>query len=438
MSKPVVKVGLCGLGTVGSGVVNIFNQNGGMLSNRAGADLQLFHVGARRDNPNCDTSKVQVSRDIFQVVHDPEVDLVVELIGGTTIAKDLVEAALNNGKHVVTANKALIAEYGNELFALAEVKGVALRFEAAVAGGIPIIKALREGLAANDISGIAGIINGTGNFILTKMANEGSDFAEVLAEAQALGYAEADPTFDIDGTDAAHKLVILSAIAFGTPVNINAPFKEGINIVGAEDLEYAKELGYRIKHLGIARNHGDKIDVRVHPTLIPEGKLIATVDGVLNAVMVQGDAVGEVLLIGPGAGAGPTASAVCADIVDLGREIGLGQKCSIPALGVTAAALKNRELMPMGEVESGWYIRLSADDRPGVMAEITKLLSAENIGIDSLIQKHEAADAKRVPIVILTDPASGDSIQRAVNNIAALDAVNGELVKLRVEEFRGK
>ena len=435
--RGLVKVGVCGLGTVASGVVNIFADNGGLLAQRSGTDVRLTHIGARRDNPLCDVSALSVSRDVFDIARDPEVDVLVELIGGTTVAKDLVETALSHGKHVVTANKALIAEHGNALFALAESKGLALRFEAAVAGGIPIIKALREGLAANRISALAGIINGTGNFILTEMAAAGRSFEDVLAEAQALGYAEADPTFDIDGTDAAHKLVILASIAFGVPLAIDAPFKEGIDLVSAKDLDYAAELGYRIKHLGIARLVGDRIDLRVHPTLIPVGKLIATVDGVLNAIMVQADAVGELLLIGPGAGGAPTASAVCADIVDLARELGADQHCVIPPLGVPASNLIDRELVPKDAVESAWYLRLMVDDKPGVMADITRLLGAEGISIESLIQKPPRSAEVEVPVVILTDRATGYAIEQAASNIAALPAVRSDLAKLRVENFQG-
>ena len=316
-----LKIGVCGLGTVGSGVVNIFNAHHGLIQQRCNADLQLVHIGARRDNPNCDTSSYRVSRDVFDVVRDPDVDVVVELMGGTTVARDLVTQAIEAGKHVVTANKALIAEYGNELVALAERAQVALRFEAAVAGGIPIIKVLRESLAANVVSGVAGIINGTGNFILTEMANAGRSFNDVLAEAQALGYAEADPTFDIDGTDAAHKLVILASLAFGIPLDADAAVTEGIDKVTPEDLEFANELGFCVKHLGIARRNGNAIDLRVHPTLIPAHRQIARVDGVLNAVMVEADAVGEIVLTGPGAGSLPTASSVCGDLTDLGRVL---------------------------------------------------------------------------------------------------------------------
>ena len=338
MAGETLRIGICGLGTVASGVVNIFNDHQGLISSRCGADVALIHIGARRDNPNCDTSAYRVSRDLGAVVEDPAVDVVVELIGGTTTARDLVTKALTAGKHVVTANKALIAECGNELASLADAQGVSLRFEAAVAGGIPVIKTLREALAANEITGISGIINGTGNFILTEMSSAGRSFGDVLAEAQALGYAEADPTFDVDGTDAAHKLAILASIAFGTPVGTENVAKEGIDLITPEDLEFAAELGFRVKHLGIARRTGEAVDLRVHPTLLPERQLLARVDGVLNAVRIEGDAVGELVLTGPGAGSLPTASAVCADLADLAKSLG-GARCSAnlwPANGCTA------------------------------------------------------------------------------------------------------
>ena len=317
MTTPLpLKIGVCGVGTVGLATINILQKQSRLLAARCGRDVQVIHVGARRDYPDHDYGDAKVSRDVMDVARDPSVDVVVELIGGTTVAHDLVKTAIENGKHVVTANKALIAEHGNELIALAEASGAQLRFEAAVAGGIPVIKSLREALAGNVVSEVAGIINGTGNFILTEMSNKGRAFDEVLAEAQSLGYAEADPTFDIDGTDAAHKLVILASLAFGVPLSIDAPAKEGIQDITPEDLDYAKALGYRVKHLGIARRSGNRIEMRVHPTLIPQSKQLAGVDGVLNTVMIKADAVGELLLVGPGAGGAATASSVCADIVD--------------------------------------------------------------------------------------------------------------------------
>ena len=431
-----LKIGVCGLGTVGSGVIKLFNDHQGLIQQRCNADLQLVHIGARRDNADCDTSRYRVSRDIFDVVRDPEVDIVVELIGGTTVARDLVTQAIQAGKHVVTANKALIAEFGNELIALAEQAQVALRFEAAVAGGIPVIKVLRESLAANVVSGVAGIINGTGNFILTEMANAGRSFDDVLAEAQALGYAEADPTFDIDGTDAAHKLVILASIAFGIPLDANAPIMEGIDTVTPEDLNFAKELGFCVKHLGIARRCGDAIDLRVHPTLIPSNRQIARVDGVLNAVMIEADAVGEIVLTGPGAGSLPTASSVCSDLLDLGKILNHTKIDPAQILGVPSDQLQALQLVPRDEVAGVWYLRLVVEDRPGVMADITGLLSERGISIESLIQRPPVAGSSQVTVVILTDSVACGRLDAAICDMESLPALSGSVVRLRVESFK--
>lgn len=435
MSRQRIGVGLCGLGTVGSGVVTLLDRHARELSSRCGLALELVHIGARRDNPNCDTSRYKVSRDIFDVVSDPDVDILVELIGGTTTAFDLVQGALNAGKHVVTANKALMAARGNELAALAEENGVALRYEAAVAGGIPIIKTLRESLAANAIQSVAGIINGTGNFILTEMAKAGRDFEDVLAEAQALGYAEADPTFDIDGTDAAHKLVILATLAFGIPLNSEGPFTEGINSVAPEDLRFAAELGYVIKHLGIATRAGERVDLRVHPTLIPVDKQIATVDGVLNTVMIRSDGVGELVLVGPGAGALPTASAVCGDVADVAQHMARGIGDSLPVLGQPVSELQELATVPRGEVESEWYLRMVVADEPGAMADITRLLGDQDISIESLMQRPPETGSTQVSVVIVTDRAPGAAIERATSAIAALDATDGSITMLRIESF---
>ena len=435
MSRQRIGVGLCGLGTVGSGVVTLLDRHARELSSRCGLALELVHIGARRDNPNCDTSCYKVSRDIFDIVSDPDVDILVELIGGTTTAFDLVQGALNAGKHVVTANKALIAARGNELAALAEENGVALRYEAAVAGGIPIIKTLRESLAANAIQSVAGIINGTGNYILTEMAKAGRDFEDVLAEAQALGYAEADPTFDIDGTDAAHKLVILATLAFGIPLNSEGPFTEGINSVAPEDLRFAAELGYVIKHLGIATRAGERVDLRVHPTLIPVDKQIATVDGVLNTVMIRSDGVGELVLVGPGAGALPTASAVCGDVADVAQHMARGIGDSLPVLGRPVSELQELATVPRGEVESEWYLRMVVADEPGAMADITRLLGDQDISIESLIQRPPETGSTQVSVVIVTDRAPGAAIERATSAIAALDATHGSITMLRIESF---
>jgi homoserine dehydrogenase len=367
----------------------------------------------------------------MDVARDPEVDVLVELIGGTSVAYDLIKLAIEQGKHVVTANKALIAEHGNELIAMAESAGVQIRFEAAVAGGIPIIKALREAVAANQVSEVAGIINGTGNFILTEMTTKGRAFDDVLSEAQTLGYAEADPTYDIDGTDAAHKLVILASIAFGIPLNIDAPVKHGIQEVTPADLEYAGELGYRVKHLGIARQKDAGIEMRVHPTLIPESKQLANVDGVLNAVMVVGDAVGELVLVGAGAGGAATASSVCADLIDIARNpAGSG-----PALGVPVAQLTAKPLVPAGDIASEWYVRLTAADQPDVTSKISQILTSFDIGIASLVQKPSSADEGKAPIVLLTQIARESVMTQAIDEICGLVETDPDVAVLRVESF---
>lgn len=432
-----VRVGICGLGTVGSGSFNVLRRNAGLIQSRAQVPVDVVHVGARRDNPDCDTGDVHLSRDIFEVARDPRVDILVELIGGTTVAKELVEQAIQNNKHVVTANKALIAEHGNELFALADAHGVSVRYEAAVAGGIPIIKALREGLAGNKIEWLAGIINGTGNFILTEMRDKGRDFADVLAEAQALGYAEADPTFDVEGIDAAHKLVILASLAFAMPLKFEAVYTEGITRLTPQDVDYAEELGYRIKHLGVAKQNGDGVELRVHPTLIPEKRLLANVDGVKNAVLVEGDAVGPTLYYGAGAGAEPTASAVVADIVDLARDIGCDQLSRVAALGVDAASVQDLPVVPMSEVVTPWYLRMEAQDKPGVMSRVSSIFSEQGISIEALIQKAPAEGESCVPVIVLTNAAPQGKVDAAVAAIEALDTISGEIARIRVEGLDG-
>ncbi len=431
MSGEALRIGVCGVGTVGLATIDILLLQSAMVSARAGKDLKVTHVGARRDHADHDYGDARVSRDVMDVARDPEVDVLVELIGGTGVAHDLIKLAIEQGKHIVTANKALIAEHGNELFALAEAAGVQLGFEASVAGGIPIIKALRESMAANEVKQVAGIINGTGNFILTEMSSKGRAFGDVLCEAQALGYAEADPTFDIDGTDAAHKLSILASLAFGIPLNIDGPVKQGIDTVTPTDLDYAAELGYRVKHLGIARQSKNGVELRVHPTLIPEHKQLATVDGVMNAVMISGSAVGEVVLAGPGAGGPATASSVCADIIEVARHSnGTG-----PAMGLPAAELNAKPLIPSGEIASEWYVRLSIVDRPGVMSHITKLLADRGISIESLVQKAPESGRSEVPIVLLTHMAAESVIIDAVEAIKAFGEVGTEFALLRVETF---
>lgn len=433
--KPV-NVGICGLGTVGGGVFNVINRNQIDINARAGRDIQITHVGARRDNPNCDTSGVKVSRDIFSVAEDPDIDILVETIGGTTVAKDLVLKAIASGKHVVTANKALIAEFGNELFTEADKQGVTISFEAAVAGGIPIIRALKEGLAANKIQWLAGIINGTGNFILTEMRDKQREFADVLKEAQELGYAEADPTFDVEGIDAAHKLVILSSIAFGMPLQFTKVFAEGISKIEPADVSYALELGYQIKHLGITRRRPNNgIELRVHPTLIPKSRIIANVDGVMNAVLVKGDAVGPTLYYGAGAGSEPTASAVISDVVSVSRNVGVVESNSVPALGFSSANLCDYDVLPIEETETAYYIRISALDKPGVLSKVCQIISDAGISIEALIQKEPLEGQDHVPVILLTNRVIEKQINVAIEKIEALDSVQGKVVRIRVESL---
>ncbi len=433
--KPV-KIGICGLGTVGSGTVNVLTRNGRVINARAGCDITITQIAARRDNPNCDTASFNVTRDIFAVADNPEIDILVELIGGTTVAKDLVLRAIANGKHVVTANKALIAHHGNEIFAAANAKGVTVAFEAAVAGGIPIIKAIREGLSANKIEWLAGIINGTGNFILTEMRDKGRAFDDVLKEAQALGYAEADPTFDVEGIDAAHKLVILASLAFGIPLQFDKVFTEGITHISPQDVTYAEELGYRIKHLGIARRSSNGIELRVHPTLIPEKRLIANVDGVMNAIVVKGDAVGPTLYYGAGAGAEPTASAVIADIVDVARTLTADPEHRVPYLGFQQENLRDKAILPIEDVETAYYLRMSALDKPGVLSKVAQILSDSGISIEALIQKEAKDDEETVPLILLTNRALEKHIVAAITTIETLDSITAPVTRIRMESLK--
>ncbi|WP_346840202.1 homoserine dehydrogenase [Microbulbifer sp. SAOS-129_SWC] len=431
--RRAARIGICGLGTVGSGTVNVMARNIEEIAARCGRPVEIVQIGARRDNPACDTSTYNVTREIFDVASNPDVDILVELIGGTTVARELVLTAIEHGKHVVTANKALIAEHGNELFAAAAAKGVTIAYEAAVAGGIPIIKSLREGLVGNRIQWLAGIINGTGNYILTEMREKGRSFAEALSQAQALGYAEADPTFDVEGIDAAHKLVIMASLAFAIPLAFDKVYCEGISGVTSEDIRYADELGYRIKHLGIARRTEQGVELRVHPTLIPQRRLIANVNGVMNAVLVNGDAVGPTLYYGAGAGAEATASAVIADIVDVARTLESAPDQRVRASGVAEGAQNGGEVLPMDEVVTSYYLRISAHDKPGVMSQVARICSDEGISIEALIQ-HEPADGEAlVPVVILTSRAKEARLREAVAQIEALDTVEGSVVRIRVE-----
>lgn len=433
--KPV-KIGICGLGTVGSGTVNVLTRNSRVINARAGCDLIIAQVGTRRTDVNCSLDGLNVSDDIFAVADNPEVDILVELIGGIDTARELILRAIANGKHVVTANKALIAEHGNELFAAANEKGVTVAFEAAVAGGVPIIKAIREGLSANNIEWLAGIINGTGNFILTEMRDKGRGFSEVLEEAQELGYAEADPTFDIEGIDAAHKLVILASIAFGIPLQFDKVFTEGISRISPQDVIYAQELGYAIKHLGIARRGPDGIELRVHPTLIPKSRLLANVDGVMNAILVKGDAVGPTLYYGAGAGAEPTASAVIADIVDAARTLTASPEHRVPFLGFQQESLRDKAILPIEDVETAYYLRMSALDKPGVLSQVAQILSESGISIEALIQKEAKDEQEIVPLILLTNRAVEKQLVEAIIKIESLSSITGPITRIRVEPLK--
>ena len=427
-------MGLLGLGTVGGGTVNVLSRNQEEIARRAGRGIRITHAAARETNfPGVDIDGIAVSQDAFAVVDQPEVSVIVELIGGYEPARELVMRAIDNGKHVVTANKALIARHGNEIFAAAQEKGVMVAFEAAVGGGIPIIKALREGLAANRIEWVAGIINGTGNFILTEMRDKGRDFAEVLAEAQQLGYAEADPTFDVEGIDAAHKLTILASIAFGIPLQFDKVYTEGISAITRDDVSYAEQFGYRIKHLGLTRRTATGIELRVHPTLIPYRRLIANVDGVMNAVLVKGDAVGPTLYYGAGAGREPTASAVVGDLVDVVRTLTTDPGNRVPHLAFQPDALEDIPVLDMEEVDTGYYLRLQAADRPGVMAEITRILADQEISIEAILQKPPLAGESTVPVILLTHRVKERRMNEAIRRIEALSAISGKVARIRRE-----
>ena len=432
-----VNVGLLGLGTVGSGTVAVLQRNAREIERRAGRAIRISHAAARDlSRPRaCDLDGIRLTTDPFDVVDDPQVTVVAELIGGTGLAHELVLKAIANGKHIVTANKALIAKHGNEIFAAARERGVMVNFEAAVAGGIPIIKAIREGLAANRIQWLAGIINGTGNFILTEMRDKGRSFAEVLQEAQALGYAEADPTFDVEGIDAAHKLTILASIAFGVPLQFDKAYTEGISVVTREDVRNAEELGYRIKHLGISRWTDQGIELRVHPTLIPHRRLIANVDGVMNAVLVKGDAVGPTLYYGAGAGAEPTASAVVADLVDVVRLLDAAVESRVPPLAFQPEALSDVPMLPIDEIETAYYLRMRAHDKPGVLADVTRILAEEQISIEAIEQKEPAPEARDVSVILLTHRIKEKRMNRAMAAIEALTAIEGPVTRIRVEHL---
>ena len=435
MMKPI-NVGLCGTGVVGGGTATVLQRNAEEIARRAGRPIVITMAASRElDRARELCPDAAIVDNALDIARNPDIDIVVELIGGTTIAKEIVLTAIEHGKHVVTANKKLLAEYGNEIFAKAQEKSVMVAFEAAVAGGIPIIKALREGLTANKIEWVAGIINGTSNFILSSMRETGASFVSALAEAQRLGYAEADPTFDVEGVDAAHKLTILAAIAFGVPLQFDKAYVEGISRIAREDVAYAEELGYRIKLLGMARRTAKGIELRVHPTLIPERRLIANVDGVMNAVLVKGDAVGATLYYGAGAGAEPTASAVIADLVDVTRALTTDPENRVPHLAFQADALTDLPILPMEAVETAYYLRIAAADRPGVLAEVARILGDRGISIEALMQKEPVPGVEHVPLIMLTHRVTEGRMNEAITRIEALDGVAGKVVRIRVERL---
>jgi len=438
MKLDAMRVGLLGIGTVGGGTYNVLTRNAEEITRRAGRPIEITVV-ADKDVARAKEltgGKVKVTDDAFAVVTDPNVDIVIELIGGYGVAKELVLKAIENGKHVVTANKALLAVHGTEIFAKAQEKGVMVAFEAAVAGGIPIIKAVREGLSANRIQWVAGIINGTTNFILSEMRDKGLAFADVLKEAQRLGYAEADPTFDVEGVDAAHKITLLSALAFGIPVQFDQAHIEGISKLEATDIKYAEQLGYRIKLLGITRRRENGIELRVHPTLVPAKRLLANVEGAMNAVLVQADAVGSTLYYGKGAGAEPTASAVIADVVDVTRLSTADPENRVPHLAFQPDALANLPILPIGEVQCGNYLRLRVADQPGVLAEITRILADRNISIDALLQREPEEGEDQTDLIILTHVCREQDVLNAMDVIGKLPVVKGAVTRLRLENLQ--
>ena len=435
--KPV-KVGVLGLGTVGGGTVNVLKRNAAEIARRAGREIIITRASAKDLDKQriCDTQGIILTTDPMDIINDPKIDIVLELIGGAGPVKDMVLKAIENGKHVVTANKSLIALHGNEIFAKASEKGVIVAFEAAVAGGIPIIKAIREGLSGNQIEWLAGIINGTGNFILTEMRDKGRDFSDVLAEAQALGYAEADPTFDVEGIDAGHKLTILASIAFGIPLQFDKVYTEGITQITRLDVEYAEQLGYRIKHLGIARKTPEGIELRVHPTLIPERRLIANVNGVMNAVVVKGDAVGPTLYYGAGAGAAPTASAVVADLIDVARALTSDPENRVPHLAFHADSLADIPVVTAEQFKTAYYLRLNAEDKPGALADVTRILADHRISIEAIIQKEPVGDATAIPIILLTEITLEKEMNAVIAKIEALKTVTGKVNRIRLETLK--
>ena len=434
--KPI-NVGLLGIGTVGGGTWDVLNRNADEIQRRAGRAIRIAVVADKevQKAKSIVKDKAKIVDDAFGVVRGNEVEIVVELIGGCTVARDLVLEAIAHGKHVVTANKALLATHGNDIFAAAQKKGVMVAFEAAVAGGVPIIKALREGLSANRIEWIAGIINGTSNFILSEMRDKGIAFADALKDAQRRGYAEADPTFDIEGVDAAHKLTILSALAFGIPMQLDKCFREGIQKLTKADIGYAEELGYRIKLLGITKRAAKGIELRVHPTLVPARRLIANVEGVMNAILVKGDAVGPTLYYGAGAGAQPTASAVVADLVDVTRLITADPEQRVPHLAFQPDQLSDESVLPIHEIETSYYLRRRVMDKPGVLADITRSLADSSISIEAMVQKEPGEGERQADIVLLTHRALEADVNRAIGAIERLPTVLGPETRIRMEQL---
>ncbi|MBF2760788.1 MAG: homoserine dehydrogenase [Ectothiorhodospiraceae bacterium AqS1] len=432
-----VRIGLLGLGTVGGGTVNVLARNAEEIARRAGRAIVVEQAAVRSIDRNriCPLDDIALTTDPEAVVRNPEIDVIVELIGGTEPARYLVLAAIDHGKHVVSANKALIATHGNDIFGAARKRGVMVAFEAAVAGGIPIIKTLREGLSGNRIEWLAGIINGTSNFILTRMREKGASFAEALAEAQELGYAEADPSFDIKGVDAAHKLSILAAIAFGMPIAFDRVHTEGIDDITTEDIGYAEQFGYRIKHLGIARRSAEGVEMRVHPTLVPERDLLANVNDVMNAVLIKGDAVGRTLLNGAGAGAEPTASAVVADLVDVVRTLTTDPNHRVPHLAFQPDALAPMPLLPIEEARTSFYLKMLASDRPGVLADIAKILGESGISIEAVVQPEPPKGASLAKLVMLTHRVREGQMRAAVAKVEALPVIEGSLTSIRMERL---
>lgn len=432
-----IKVGILGLGTVGGGTALVLQRNANEIKRRVGRSIVVTMASVRNLESErlCDCSQLSLTQDPFEIVNNPDIDMVVELIGGETLSKELVLCAIANGKHIVTANKALIALHGNEIFAAAEAQGVSVCFESAVAGGVSIIKSIREGLAGNEIEMVAGIINGTGNFILTEMRDKGRSFGDVLSEAQALGYAEADPTFDVEGIDAAHKLTILASIAYGIPLQFEKIYTEGISKLNLIDVAYAQELGYRIKHLGIAKRTPAGLELRVHPTLIPEKRLIANVDGVMNAVLVKGDAVGNTLHYGAGAGAEPTASAVVADIIDVARTFEADASTRTPSLGFQSDSIVEQNIVAVDQFETAYYLRFEVNDVAGVMSKLSAQFAEQGISIEAITQKEPKTGDDFVSVIFITQVTTEGLVNQAIKNIQAMDHIRSAAVKIRVEHF---